>query len=104
MILQLEHTLQVQVVAVLKNKKSIHINIDAEDHANFKVQCVKRQLSMQEVFAAFAHRIGIEGSDMIRFLDKIALDKNVSKAKKTYTKNDIDTIFNLIEEDNSQES
>ena len=59
---------------------------------------------MQEVFAAFAHRIGIEGSDMIRFLDKIALDKNVSKAKKTYTKNDIDTIFNLIEEDNSQES
>ncbi len=86
---------------MLKNKKSIHINVDAEDHANFKVQCVLRHLSMQEVFAAFARRIAIEGSDMIRFLDKIALEKNVHQAKKTYTRNDVDTIFNLIEEDNS---
>lgn len=89
---------------MIKNKKSIHINIDADDHANFKVQCVKRHLSMQEVFAAFAHRIAIEGSDMIRFLDKVALDKNVKSVKKSYTKNDIDTIFSLIEEDNSSES
>lgn len=84
---------------MLKNKKSIHINIDPEDHANFKIQCVRRDLSMQEVFAAFAHRVGIEGADMIRLLDKIALDKNVKKAKKSYTDNDINTIFNMIEED-----
>lgn len=84
---------------MLKNKKSIHINLDPEDHANFKIQCVRRDLSMQEVFAAFAHRVGIEGADMIRLLDKIALDKNVKKAKKSYTDNDINTIFNMIEED-----
>lgn len=83
---------------MLKKKKSIHINVDAEDHANFKIQCVKRDLSMQEVFAAFAHRIGIEGADMLRFLDKIALGKNVKKAKKSYTDNDINTIFSMIEE------
>ncbi len=84
---------------MLKNKKSIHINIDADDHANFKIQCVKRDLSMQEVFAAFAHRVGIEGADMIRLLDKVALDKNVKKVKKAYSENDINTIFNMIEED-----
>ena len=96
---------------MIKNKKSIHININAEDHANFKMQCVKRDLSMQEVFAAFAHRVGMEGADMIRLLDKIALDKNVENAKKsykapckkTYTKSDIDTIFSMIEDDNSSE-
>ncbi len=88
---------------MIKNKKSIHINVDADDHANFKVQCVKRDLSMQEVFAAFAHRIAIEGNDMIKFLDKIALDKNVKRAKKSYSKNDIDTIFSLIEDENSSE-
>ena len=88
---------------MIKNKKSIHINVDAEDHANFKMQCVKRDLSMQEVFAAFAHRIGIESNDMIRFLDKIAANKNLSRAKKTYSKNDIDTIFSLIEDESSQE-
>ena len=88
---------------MIKNKKSIHINIDAEDHANFKIQCVKRDLSMQEVFAAFAHRVGLEGADMIRLLDRIALNKNVSKAKKTYSKQDVETIFSMIEDDNSLE-
>lgn len=88
---------------MLKRKKSIHINIDSDDHANFKMQCVKRDLSMQEVFAAFAHRVGIEGADMIRLLDKIALNKNVKKAKKEYTKSDIDTIYSLIESEDSSE-
>ena len=55
---------------------------------------------MQEVFAAFAHRVGIEGADMLRLLDRIALDKNVKKAKKVYTKSDMDTIFSMIEDDN----
>ena len=88
---------------MIKNKKSIHINIDADDHSNFKIQCIKRDLSMQEVFAAFAHRVGMESSDVLRLLDKIALDKNVKSAKKTYSKNDIDTIFSMIEDDNSSE-
>ena len=62
---------------MLKNKKSIHINVDADDHSHFKVQCVKRDLSMQEVFAAFARRVGMESSDMMRFLDQIATSKSV---------------------------
>mgnify|MGYP001208829494 CR=1 FL=1 len=56
---------------MIKNKKSIHINVDPDDHALFKLQCVKRDLSMQEVFAAFAKRVGLESTDMIRFLDQI---------------------------------
>lgn len=88
---------------MLKNKKSIHINIDPDDHANFKVQCVKRDLSMQEVFAAFAKRVGMESSDMMRFLDQIANNKSVNSIKKKYTKSDIDSIFSIIEEDNSSE-
>jgi len=88
---------------MLKNKKSIHINVDSVDHANFKIQCVKRDLSMQEVFAAFAHRIAIEGNDMIRFIDKVASEKNIKRVKKSYSKEDIDTIYSLIEEDISTE-
>ena len=88
---------------MLKNKKSIHINIDPDDHSSFKVQCVKRDLSMQEVFAAFAKRVGIESSDMMRFLDQIANDKSVNLIKKKYTRSDIDSIFSIIQEDNSTE-
>jgi len=88
---------------MLKNKKSIHINVDADDHSHFKVQCVKRDLSMQEVFAAFARRVGMESSDMMRFLDQIANSKSVHSIKKKYTISDIDSIYSIIEEDNSHE-
>ena len=88
---------------MIKNKKSIHINVDPEDHAAFKIQCVKRDLSMQQVFAAFANRVGLESTDMIRFLDQIASEKNISAIKKKYAKSDIDAIFSMIEEDNSQD-
>lgn len=84
---------------MIKNKKSIHINVDPDDHSLFKMQCVKRDLSMQEVFAAFAKRVGLESTDMIRFLDQIANDKSVRTIKKKYTNSDIDAIFSMIEQD-----
>ena len=83
---------------MIKNKKSIHINVDPEDHSLFKIQCVKRDLSMQEVFAAFANRVGLESTDMIRFLDQIANDKSVRAIKKKYTRSDVDAIFSMIED------
>lgn len=83
---------------MIKNKKSIHINVNPEDHALFKLQCVKRDLSMQEVFAAFAQRVGLESTDMIRFLDQIANDKSKRAIKKKYTKSDMDAIFSMIED------
>tara|TARA_R110000824_G_scaffold353761_1_gene540850 strand:- start:213 stop:395 length:183 start_codon:yes stop_codon:yes gene_type:complete len=58
---------------------------------------------MQEVFAAFARRVGIESSDMMRFLDNIANNKSVNSIKKKYTKSDVDSIFSIIQEDNAAE-
>jgi hypothetical protein len=58
---------------------------------------------MQEVFAAFARRVGIESSDMIRFLDNIANNKSVNSIKKKYTRSDVDSIFSIIQEDNNAE-
>ena len=84
---------------MIKNKKSIHINVDPDDHMLFKMQCIKRDLSMQEVFAAFAKRVGLESNDMVRFLDQIANDKSVKTIKKKYTNSDIDAIFSMIEQD-----
>ena len=54
---------------------------------------------MQEVFAAFAKRVGLESNDMVRFLDQIANDKSVKTIKKKYTNSDIDAIFSMIEQD-----
>lgn len=83
---------------MIKGKKSIHISINADIHSAFKIQCVLRGLSMQEVFAAFADRVGIESNDMMRFLDQIVKDKQ-SKFVKKYTKTDVEAIFNMLEDE-----
>ena len=84
---------------MIKSRKSLHISMDPEVHANFKVQCVQRGLSMQEVFQAFAERVGVESNDMVRLLDQLAKDKRVKRIKKAYTKTDVDAIFSLLEEE-----
>ena len=53
---------------------------------------------MQEVFAAFADRVGVESNDMMRFLDQIVKDKQHKFVKK-YTKSDVEAIYNMLEEE-----
>ena len=57
-----------------------------ETHAGFRVQCVKRGLSMQEVIEAFAIRVSHESNDVMRMMDQLVRDKQI-KAVKKYTKN-----------------
>ena len=82
----------------MKSKKSLHINMSHEVHADFRVQCVKRGLSMQEVIEAIASRVGKESNDMMRIMDQLVKDKQI-KAVKNYTKTDVESIFNLLEEE-----
>ena len=46
-----------------------------EVHSEFRIQCFKRDLSMQEVLSYFADRVASESNDVIRLLDQIVKDK-----------------------------
>tara|TARA_B100000700_G_C15042424_1_gene856012 strand:+ start:2057 stop:2317 length:261 start_codon:yes stop_codon:yes gene_type:complete len=82
----------------MRSKKSIHINIDPEIHAGFRIQCFQHGLSMQEVFAAFAEKVATESNEMITLLEDVAKNKKVRKIKKRIN-HDVETIFDLLEED-----
>ena len=58
---------------------------------------------MQQVFAAFAKRVALESNDMLRFLDQIANEKGVKNIRRKYSSTDLEAIFSMIEEDNSNE-
>ena len=60
--------------------------------------CAARSLSMQEVIEAFAKRIEIEDNKMLKFLDDVVEEKK-HKAKKSFSKSDVESIFNMIEEE-----
>ena len=84
---------------MIKSKKSVHINLKEETHKGFRIECFKRGLSMQEVFEEFAFRVSNESNDVIRIMDQLVKDKQIKIVKK-YAKTDIDSIYNLLEEEN----
>jgi hypothetical protein len=83
---------------MITSKKSMHISLKTDTHMGFKMQCVQRGLSMQEVFEEFASRVANESNDVLRIMDQLIKDKQVKVVKK-YTKTDVDSIFNLLEEE-----
>jgi hypothetical protein len=83
----------------MKLKKSLHINMTKDIHTEFKIQCMKRDLSMQEVIEAFAARVAAESNDMMRLLEQVKKDKLVKDVKR-YTKSDSDALYAMLESNN----
>ena len=77
-------------------KKSMHISLKNDTHMGFKLQCVSRNLSMQEVFEEFASRVANESNDVIRIMEQLVKDKQTKSVKK-YSKTDVNSIFNMLE-------
>ena len=50
-------------------------------HSEFKIQCMRKDLSMQEVIEAFASRVAAESNDMMRLLEQIKKDKQIKDVK-----------------------
>lgn len=83
----------------MKLKKSLHINMTKDVHSEFKIQCMRHDLSMQEVIEAFAARVATESNDMVRLLEQIKKDKQIKDVKR-YTKSDADALFTVLESNN----
>jgi len=78
-------------------KKSVHFNLTKDSHTALKMACAARGLSMQEVIEAFAKRIEIEDNKILKFLDDVVESKK-HKAKKSFSKSDVESIFSMIED------
>jgi mevalonate kinase len=78
-------------------KKSVHFNLTKDSHTALKIECTKRNLSMQEVVEAFAKRLQIEDNKMLKFLDEVVEEKK-QKTNKTFSKSDVNSIFDMIED------
>jgi len=81
-------------------KKSLHVALNRSNHSGFKLECVKRGLSMQEVIEAFSYKITIADTKFINFLDEVALNKTLKvNNTKNLGKIDIENIYKIIEDD-----
>ena len=80
-------------------KKSVHFNLSKDAHAAFRIACFNRSLSMQEVVEEFVQRILSENPQVIKILDEVAENKK-QKAQKKFSKQDVESIFNILEGEN----
>ena len=112
---QSEQTLQVQVQLVGPNlsdiynkligRKSIHIAISKSSHIALKLECTKRELSMQEVIQYFAEQLELQNPKQLKFLDKIKFEKinKINNKAKTWNKTTINDIYDILEQDDKED-
>tara|TARA_Y100000034_G_C6546627_1_gene236022 strand:- start:233 stop:514 length:282 start_codon:yes stop_codon:yes gene_type:complete len=82
-----------------ETKKSLHINLTKETHAEIKVCAFRHDLSMQEIFEELARQI-VEGDrHMLKMLEEIQLRKRMRETRK-FSQTDAESIFKVIEDDN----
>ncbi len=79
-------------------KKSVHFNLSKNAHSAFRIACFERSLSMQEVVEEFVQRILAGNPQILKLLDEVAENKK-QKTEKTFSKSDVESIFDLLEED-----
>jgi len=84
-------------------KKSIHINLNKETHAEFRMALFQRGLSMQEVFEFLALKIVDKDEALDKFLDEIEYNKKNKTVIKKINTSDAESIFDVISQQNPLE-
>ena len=78
-------------------RKSIHVKLYTETHAAFRIELIKKKLSMQEVFEDFAQRVVRGDGFAHRVLDTVAKRKRERHIEKL-SDTDAESIFDAIED------
>ena len=79
-------------------RKSIHVKLLTETHAAFRIELIKKKLSMQEVFEDFAQRVVRGDGFAHRVLDTIARKKRERHIERL-SETDAESIFDAIEDE-----
>ena len=78
-----------------ETKKTFHFNITRATHAELRITCFKKRLSMQEVFEEMSQRIAAGSPDMINILDDLSQKKRDRTIKKL-SQTDAESLFDVI--------
>ena len=80
----------------LDRRKSVHVKLLSDTHANFRIASFKLKLSMQEMFEEFAQRVIAEDPKVMRILDELS-ERKKEKLVKKLSKSDVTTLLDIID-------
>jgi hypothetical protein len=78
-----------------EDRKGIHVTLNASSHSEFRIQCFKHKLSMQEVLEEFIVRVANEDQEALSLLVELKKDKR-NKTVKKLKSTDVDSIYDMI--------
>ena len=80
---------------LLIKRKCVHLKLLRETFNDLRIECFKRDLSMQEVLEALSQRVAVCDPSVMEILDQLVIEKRETKIRKI-CKSDADSIFDLI--------
>jgi len=80
----------------LDHRKSVHVKLLSDTHANFRIASFKLKLSMQEMFEEFAQRVIAEDPKVMKILDELS-ERKKEKLVKKLSKSDASTLLDIID-------
>ena len=83
---------------ILSAKKSVHINLDKETHAELRSILFKNDLTMQDFFSACAERLALEDNVFCKFINEVR-EQKLNKSVKKLSDYEADRIFDLLEDE-----
>ena len=81
---------------IFSPKKSVHINLEKETHADMRSILFKKDITMQDFFASCASALASEETYFVDFLDEIKRNKE-NKALEKISSTEIERIYDILE-------
>ncbi len=77
-------------------RKSVHINLMKETHAEFRVLSFRKKMSMQSIIEGLVSKL-VNGDPMLnKIIDKMAEEKKKSEFRKV-TGTDAESVYDILE-------
>ena len=77
-------------------RKSVHINLMKETHAEFRVLSFRKKMSMQAIIEGLVSKL-VNGDPMLnKIIDKMAEEKKKSEFRKV-TGTDAESVYDILE-------
>ena len=80
----------------LNLRKDLHLSVLKPSHLELKIICMRRGLTIQEIFDEFVNRILLSTPDMIEMLDDLETKKRAKQAHKI-TNIDAEALYDIIQ-------
>lgn len=85
-----------RILLDLEKRKTVHIEFPKGVHTDFKIACVRHELSMQEVLIEMATRIALGDPYMTDMMDSIVESKR-QKTLHRLGSAEVESLYNVLE-------